>query len=85
LRPASCFWLRLPPLPDPEDFCERLDPPLCELSPPFLDASGVLAIAAAHALLPQALVLLVVLDRRTVVFGHGEALPRRPPAQTWRG
>lgn len=48
LRPAACFWALLPPLPLPELFELRLLP---ELLPPFLEASGVFAIAAARDLL----------------------------------
>jgi len=49
LRPAAAFWARFPPLPLP--LLRRLwllPPPLPERLPPLLDASGVLAIAAAR-------------------------------------
>src|ERR1700704_5590196 len=52
LRPAAAFWARFPPLPLP--LLRRLwplPPPLPERLPPLLDASGVLAIAAARPLL----------------------------------
>lgn len=52
LRPAACFWARLPPLPLPLLFLLWLllwpDP---ERLPPLLEASGVFAIAAARDLL----------------------------------
>ena len=47
LRPAACFWARLPPLPLPL----RLLPPPPKFLPPLLEALGLLAIAAARLLL----------------------------------
>jgi hypothetical protein len=54
--PAAAFCARLPPLPLPLLLLLRLLPllpllPLPEFLPPFLDAPGVLAIAAARPLL----------------------------------
>jgi hypothetical protein len=52
LRPALCFCARLPPLPEPLLLLLRLlPPPLPDFLPPLLEASGVLAIAAALLLL----------------------------------
>src|SRR5436190_16279449 len=54
LRPAACFWARLPPLPEPLLLLLWLLPPPeppPERLPPLLEASDVLAIAAARDLL----------------------------------
>ena len=51
LRPAACFWARLPPLPEPLLLRLWLEPPLWLRLPPLLEASGVFAIAAARDLL----------------------------------
>ena len=52
LRPAACFWARLPPLPGPLLLRLRLlPPPLPDFLPPRLDEPGEFAIAAARDLL----------------------------------
>src|ERR671922_655046 len=51
LRPAACFCARLPPLPLPLLRLLWLLPLPPERLPPFFDALGVLAIAAARLLL----------------------------------
>ena len=51
LRPAACFWARLPPLPRPLLLRLWLEPPLWLRLPPLLEASGVFAMAAARDLL----------------------------------
>lgn len=51
LRPAACFGARFPPLPAPRLLLDWPLLPLWLFLPPLLDASGVLAIAAARDLL----------------------------------